>query len=218
MIRAVIFDLDGTLGDTLPLCIKAFRASIEPLASRTLSDAEIIATFGPSEEGTIRMLIPEHYDRGLAAYLQGYTAMHDSCPAPFPGVPELLRLLQAKGVRIAMVTGKGPHSTTITLDRFGLTPFFEQLETGSPAGPVKAEGIAAVLKSWKGISRQEVIYVGDAPSDVTASRHAGVAVVGAAWAPTTNAGRLEAAQPDKLFYTVAAFSKWLEAVIPPSGS
>jgi phosphoglycolate phosphatase-like HAD superfamily hydrolase len=218
MIRAVIFDLDGTLGDTLPLCIKAFRASIEPLASRTLSDAEIIATFGPSEEGTIRMLIPEHYDRGLAAYLQGYAAMHDSCPTPFPGIPELLRSLRQKGVRIAMVTGKGPHTTAITLDRFGLTSFFEQVETGSPEGPVKAEGIAAVLKSWKGITRQEVIYVGDAPSDVTASRHAGVAVVGAAWAPGTNAGRLEAAQPDKLFYSVGAFSKWMETVIPSEGS
>jgi phosphoglycolate phosphatase/pyrophosphatase PpaX len=218
MIRAVIFDLDGTLGDTLPLCIKAFRASIEPLASRTLSDAEIIATFGPSEEGTIRMLIPNHYDRGLATYLQGYAAMHDSCPTSFPGIPELLQLLRQKGVRIAMVTGKGPHSTTITLDRFGLSSFFEAVETGSPGGPVKAEGIAAVLKRWKGISRQEVIYVGDAPSDVTASRHAGVAVVGAAWAPATNAGRLEAAQPDKIFYSVGAFSKWLEAVILPSGS
>jgi phosphoglycolate phosphatase/pyrophosphatase PpaX len=218
MIRAVIFDLDGTLGDTLPLCIKAFRASIQPLASRTLSDAEIIATFGPSEEGTIRMLIPDHYDRGLADYLQGYTAMHDSCPDPFPGILELLRSLRQRGVRIAMVTGKGPHSTTITLDRFSLTSFFEKIETGSPEGPVKAAGIASVLKHWKGISRQEVIYVGDAPSDVTASRHAGVAVVGAAWAPTTNAGRLEAAQPDKLFYSVAAFSKWLEAVIAPSNS
>jgi phosphoglycolate phosphatase-like HAD superfamily hydrolase len=218
MIRAVIFDLDGTLGDTLPLCIKAFRASIEPLASRTLSDAEIIATFGPSEEGTIRMLIPDHYDRGLAAYLHGYAALHDSCPAPFAGIPEILRLLQQKGVRIAMVTGKGPHTTTITLDRFGLTTFFEQVETGSPEGPVKAEGIAAVLKRWKGITRQEVIYIGDAPSDVTASRQTGIAVVGAAWAPGTNAGRLEAAQPDKLFYSVAAFSKWLETVIQPSGS
>jgi phosphoglycolate phosphatase-like HAD superfamily hydrolase len=188
------------------------------LASRPLSDAEIIATFGPSEEGTIRLLIPEQYDRGLAAYLQGYAAMHDHCPAPFPGIPELLRLLQQKGVRIAMVTGKGPHSTAITLNRFGLTPFFEQVETGSPEGPVKAEGIAAVLKRWKGITRDEVIYVGDAPSDVTASRHAGVAVVGAAWAPTTNASRLEAAQPDKLFHSVSAFSKWLEALIPNEDS
>ena len=55
-IKALIFDLDGTIGDTLPLCIKAFRRSIEPLIGRSVSDAEIIATFGPSEEGTIMAL------------------------------------------------------------------------------------------------------------------------------------------------------------------
>jgi phosphoglycolate phosphatase/pyrophosphatase PpaX len=51
-IKAVIFDLDGTVANTLPLCIQAFRQSIEPLIKRSVSDAEIIGTFGPSEEGT----------------------------------------------------------------------------------------------------------------------------------------------------------------------
>lgn len=68
-ISAVIFDLDGTLANTLPLCIRAFRASIEPLANRALSDQEIIATFGPSEEGTIMKLAPDHYEQGVADYL-----------------------------------------------------------------------------------------------------------------------------------------------------
>ena len=44
--KCLIFDLDGTLGNTLPLCIAAFKQAIEPLAGRSLSDAEIIATFG----------------------------------------------------------------------------------------------------------------------------------------------------------------------------
>jgi phosphoglycolate phosphatase-like HAD superfamily hydrolase len=57
-IRAVIFDLDGTLADTLPLCIQAFRASVQPLIHRCPSDEEIVATFGPSEEGTIMALAP----------------------------------------------------------------------------------------------------------------------------------------------------------------
>ncbi len=46
-IKAVIFDLDGTLADTLPLCIQAFRQSVEPLIKRSISDDDIIATFGP---------------------------------------------------------------------------------------------------------------------------------------------------------------------------
>jgi phosphoglycolate phosphatase-like HAD superfamily hydrolase len=213
-LRGILFDLDGTLGDTLPLCIKAFRKAIEPLAARTLTDAEIIATFGPSEEGTIQLLLPDHYEAGLAAYLDGYAAMHDLCPAPFPGIPELLRSLQEKNIRLALVTGKGPRSTEISLERFGLKQFFTQIETGSPSGPVKAARIADVLRNWSDLDPKQVIYVGDAPSDITASRQAGIAVVGAAWAPTAEPERLQALHPDKLFHSVRAFRQWIDAVSP----
>lgn len=63
-IKAVIFDLDGTIGNTLPLCIKAFRSSIEPLINPKITDSEIIETFGPYEEGTLLALAPSHYEKG----------------------------------------------------------------------------------------------------------------------------------------------------------
>jgi phosphoglycolate phosphatase-like HAD superfamily hydrolase len=209
MIKGIIFDLDGTLANTLPLCIAAFRKSVEPLAGRALSDEEIIATFGPSEEGTIRLLLPDHYEQGMAGYLQHYALLHGMCPEPFPGIPELLNLLQEKGILIGMVTGKGPHSTVISLDRFSLRHFFEHVETGSSAGPVKAEGIAAILARWKDLDKQQVLYVGDAPGDVVASRKAGVAVAGAAWAETAEPGKLRAAQPDEIFYRIDDFKAWV---------
>ena len=53
-----LFDLDGTLGNTLPLCIAAFREAVEPLSGECLIDADIVANFGPSEEGTIAALLP----------------------------------------------------------------------------------------------------------------------------------------------------------------
>src|SRR3569833_1791340 len=110
-IKGVIFDLDGTLADTLPLCVQAFRQSIEPLTSRPLTETKIIATFGPSEEGTIMALAPRHYEQGVASYLQYYETLHDMCPEPFEDIRELLSFLKDLGIRVAMVTGKGPHST-----------------------------------------------------------------------------------------------------------
>jgi len=118
-IKAVIFDLDGTIGDTLPLCIKAFRHSVEPLIGRSVSDAEIIATFGPSEEGTIMALAPNHYDKGVADYLQHYEAYHEMCPSPFAGIEELLNTLKEADIRIAMVTGKGKYSLPFHLNSLG---------------------------------------------------------------------------------------------------
>ena len=208
-IRAVIFDLDGTLANTLPLCIKAFRKSVEPLINRSLSDADIIATFGPSEEGTIMALAPDHYHKGVADYLHFYKSLHTMCPVPFDGIIPLLQALKNKGIPVSMVTGKGKYSTAISLQHFNLTHYFDIIETGSPEGARKAEGIQLVLNSLPSIKKEEIIYVGDAPSDITASRKVGIPVVAAAWAGTAEPDKLKALNPDELFDTIAGFSNWL---------
>lgn len=212
-IKAVIFDLDGTLANTLPLCIAAFRKSVESLIGRSVSDEEIIATFGPSEEGTIMALAPDHYERGVADYLKCYEALHEMCPDPFAGIEELLISLKEKQVRMAMVTGKGKCSTAISLNKFNLSHYFEATQTGLPGGPRKAEGIQLILDFFKGLKKEEVIYVGDAPSDITASKKAGIRVVAAAWAETAEAEKLMALKPDEIFYTIEDFKNWLSTNI-----
>jgi phosphoglycolate phosphatase/pyrophosphatase PpaX len=209
-IKVIIFDLDGTIGNTLPLCIKAFRHSIEPLIGRSVSDTEIISTFGPSEEGTIMALAPDHYDKALADYLQHYKAFHNICPSSFDGIEEILKTLKEKGVRIAMVTGKGMHSTAISLKQFGLEAYFELIETGMPSGPRKPEGIQVVLDFFGDVSNQEIIYVGDAPSDIFAARKTGVAIIAAAWAESAEPEKLKELNPDEIFYTISDFSTWLK--------
>ena len=212
-IKAVIFDLDGTIANTLPLCIAAFRASIAPLIQRNLSDEEIIATFGPSEEGTIMALAPDHYEQGLAAYMQKYAELHHTYPAPFDGISEILEILNQKGISVAMVTGKGKHSTEISLQHFSLTKYFPIVETGSPNGPRKVQGIQEVLDQWQGIEKDNVIYVGDAPSDITACQQVGIPIAAAAWADTAEPELLKAMNPDLFFSTVQEFKLWLFASI-----
>ncbi len=209
-IKAVIFDLDGTLANTLPLCIRAFRESVQPLINRPVADEEIIATFGPSEEGTIKVLAPDHYEKGVSAYLHFYKTFHEMCPRPFAGIEELLKKLQDKAIRIGMVTGKGKYSTAISLEQFGILSFFELIETGSVHGPRKPEGIRVILQQWPGIGKEEVIYVGDAPADIEACRKVGIAIVAAAWAETAEPEKLKKLHPDELFYTVEDFAGWIE--------
>ena len=212
-IKAVIFDLDGTLANTLPLCIQAFRQSIEPIVNRPISDTEIIATFGPSEEGTIMTLAPDHYEKGLSDYLFFYEAFHDICPKAFGGIKELLTTLKNKQVHIAMVTGKGKYSTHISLKRFDLTHFFEFIETGVPGGPRKADGIQIILDSLPGLKKEEFIYVGDATSDIIARRKVGIPVIAAAWAETAEPEGLKELNPDELFDNIQDFTNWLYSKI-----
>ncbi|MBB6733255.1 HAD family hydrolase [Cohnella zeiphila] len=213
MLKCLIFDLDGTIGNTLPLCIAAFRKSIEPLAGRSVSDQEIIDTFGPSEEGTIRALIPEHEERGVEDYLAHYRGLHAMCEAPFDGMKEILELARSRGARLAMVTGKGARSAVITLDVFGIREFFEIVETGSPDGPRKVQGIGNVLKSLE-IAPEESLYIGDTPSDIVSSREAGVPIAAAAWAETAEPERLRELEPDEMFTDLEQFKAYLEKVLP----
>src|SRR5215831_18642478 len=84
-LNGIIFDLDGTLGDTLPVCFKAFRHAILEYTGRSLTDQQIRATFGPSEEGIIRSQVPERWQECLELYVEAYRRDHAIAPDPFPG-------------------------------------------------------------------------------------------------------------------------------------
>ena len=209
MLKTVIFDLDGTIGDTLPLCVTAFKRAIEPLGGVTLTPREIISHFGPSEEGVIRELFPDRYEEALELFVSSYRELHDMAPRPFDGVPELLAFLKAKGVKNTIVTGKGMRTLRITLEKYGIASYFEILEAGSPEGPCKAEKIRKILEELN-ISPQEALYVGDAPTDITESHEVGVAVCSAAWASTAEPELLEQMNPGRVFDTVAGLRAYLE--------
>lgn len=206
--KNILFDLDGTIGNTLPLCMAAFREALEPLIGRHLSDEDIIAAFGPSEEGTIAMLVPENAEEGLDRYIEVYERLHHRWPEPFDGMREILSYLKARGTFVGMVTGKGHRSMSVTLQQYGLERYFEVVKTGDPAGPSKDRRIEEVIDEFS-LDRDEVLYVGDAPSDVEACRTCGIKIASAAWAPTTDLETLKAMRPDHLFRSVSDFLEFL---------
>lgn len=215
-LQAIIFDLDGTLGNTLPVCYEAFRVALKEFQGRHYTDAEIRATFGPSEEGVIQRLVPERWEACLATFLAAYESAHAGYAAPFPGIEAALQLLQARGVALAIVTGKGVHSAAISLRYLGLAPYFAAIETGSPNGVIKAEAIRRLLAGW-GIPAERAAYVGDAAFDMVAAREAGVAPLAAAWAPGTDVPALQAQAPLALFRTVEGFRTWVADHIKGDG-
>jgi phosphoglycolate phosphatase/pyrophosphatase PpaX len=172
-IKGIIFDLDGTLTDTLGLYMQGFRQAVEPLTGKHYTDAEITATLGPSEEGIIQALLPDSHEQALTAYLSAYSRLLASCRGLYQDVEALLAELRASGMLLGLVTGKGPGSTALTLAHYGLTDFFSEIATGSPEGAFKALRIEEIRTRW-GLTAQEVLYVGDAPSDIQPAKAAGV--------------------------------------------
>lgn len=208
-VKAVIFDLDGTIAETIPLIIKAMQHALEPLLNHKISPFQITDTFGPSEVGTVQALAPQYLEEGFNRYLKYYSEFHDLCPAPFDGIPELLQQIKQKGLRIALVTGKSQESAAIDIAYFGLQHIFEVIETGVPEKPSKPACLERVIAHFKTIQKKDIIYVGDATTDIEVCREVGIISVAAAWAKTTNPMVLQKANPNHLFHTVASFRQWL---------
>jgi HAD superfamily hydrolase (TIGR01549 family) len=209
-LQGIIFDLDGTLGDTLPACFVAFRRAMKDFSARAYTDDEIARLFGPSEEGIIQRLVPDRWEPCLRAYLAAYQESLPEYARPIPGMKDALLRLRTRGMKLALVTGKGPHSADMTLKHLDLADSFDAMEAGSPEGSVKPAAIRRVLARW-GTAPHRVAYVGDAPSDMEAAREAGVIPLAAAWLPTTNVQALRAFLPAATFPTLQHFIRWIEA-------
>lgn len=209
--KLVAFDLDGTIGDTLPLCISAFRKSVSPFACHELSEEEVVHTFGLNEEGMVRAIVDEPMvEQAIEAFLAEYEVQHSCCPLPFEGVRELIAGLREKGIPVALVTGKGKRSCAISLRRFCMENDFDCILTGGADKNVKAENLQRLMSRYN-LKPGELLYVGDTVSDIAECEKAGVACLSAAWASKTeDVGELERLNPMRVFRSVADAAAWME--------
>ena len=205
-IETFIFDFDGTLADTLPICIGAYRRALEINTGRTYTDEEIVAHFGLNEEGILRQMAPHCWQQCVRDFLTAYEDLHDTVQ-PLPGVREMLDELKAMGARLALVTGKGGESARISLERLGLTGCFDAVEVGNPERNMKADQIRTLLET-SGTPGQRAAYVGDSPSDMDSAREAGVLSLAAAWFESADPAALESRNPAAIFRTLEEFLDW----------
>lgn len=218
----LILDLDGTLADTIPLSLATLREVLHehaqaqrsgPDGVSTLSDAGIIALFGPSEEGILQLAIGDAWQPAMERFVEVYQRRHAEVPHPFPGIVPLLERLKRNGVRLALVTGKGPRSAQISLDVLGLAHLFDVIETGQPHGGVKPEAMRRILAAWN-LPPERCAYLGDAASDMHDAHSCGVQALAAAWAGHVDPDVLDAAEPLARFNRVEHLSLWLDGRLP----
>lgn len=212
MYRAAVFDMDGTLGDTLPLCIESFRKAVGDLDGRILEDGEISRHFGPSDLGVIERLFPDRPDLvrpGMERMLRHYRELHQAmAPAPFDGVTALLEALRERGIVLGMVTGKCMETAIMTLEQFGIRDYFPMVEPGSPRRVIKGECLLRIADHY-GLEPSDIIYAGDSETDIKACREVGVPIAAAAWASTADPAALAACEPDLLYTDFHEFADFL---------
>lgn len=209
LLKGFLFDLDGTLANTLPLCIKVYQQTFKKFTGRDYTEDEVTSHFGLTEAGICQQVIPDHWQEGLAYYHQAYEQQHDECREPFPGIADALDLLKTRGVKLGVVTGKGEHTANLTLKYLGLADYFEYVEAGKEDAVIKATAMQTILNAWQ-IDAQDAAYIGDSASDVEQSAQAGVLPLAAEWAETATIYLLELAQPYASFKTIEDFTRWLQ--------
>src|SRR5438552_18938165 len=92
---AVIFDLDGTLADTIGLIVSSWNAAVEPFAGRRYSQDEVVARFGPTEAEMLRRELPrEHHDAAIETFHRRYAQDHARLAKVFEGIPQMLESLE----------------------------------------------------------------------------------------------------------------------------
>lgn len=184
MLKGIIFDMDGTLGDTMQLCIEAYRGTVQELTGRTPSAEEVVSYFGLSDRGVLGGLLginPDAPELPIDTFVRVYCERHDElAPAPFPGATELLWRLKEKGLKLALLTGKEHYTAVPTVRKYGMEGVFDLQLYGDPYYNCKADNLKRAMDAWQ-LAPEDIIYVGDAPSDITLSHSVGVAIINAAW-------------------------------------
>ena len=161
MIKLVAFDLDGTIGNTLPMCIQAFKKATQPYIGHELSDEEVGHTFGLNEEGMIGCVVDEPYrQQALHKFYVIYKELHqEMCPTPFEGIRELIALLKQKSIIVVLITGKGMNSCDITLKQFNMKTSFAKIITGNAERNIKSEALKELLCDYH-LAANEIVYNG----------------------------------------------------------
>jgi pyrophosphatase PpaX len=209
-LKCVIFDVDGTLTATGRLIFDSFNHIAERYKQRRYKDEEIIKMFGPPEEDALLSIVDEsQIDEAMAEYLEFYRDHHTELAHLHSGIKEILEFIKSRGCRLAIFTGKGRHTTRISLEQLGIQKYFDYIVTGNDVRNHKpsSEGLIKILEHFA-IAPEETLMVGDAVSDIKAAREAGIKVAVVLW--DSYAGdKVRSMQTDYSFHTANELEQWL---------
>lgn len=187
--KTVVFDLDGTLADTLELILASYQHAFRTVLGRE-EDPEVIRSWiGRTLMDAFMSYSPEHAQALYDAYLPWNDSNTERLIRAYGGVRDLLADLGAAGVRLGVATSKRRASAQQAMRVLGLTehlPVLVAMEDTATHKPDPAPILLAIARL--GGTPAEAVYVGDAVVDVLAGQAAGTATVAVTW----GAGRPEA--------------------------
>ncbi|EAT59310.1 HAD family hydrolase [Chlorobium ferrooxidans] len=211
MFKAVIFDLDGTLLDTLADLLTTLNSVLARHNYPTHSIDECRYLVGHGMRELVRKALPEGVatvdiiDRLLPEFMEEYTLNWNINSRPYPGIAEMLDSLKKRGIKTAILSNKADQFTLLCAEELLGNWKFDVVmgqRNGIPSkpDPTSALSVAAEL----GAEPSEILYVGDSGIDMQTATRAGFYPLGVLWGFRPESELLEfgakslAAHPDDI--------------------
>lgn len=211
---AILFDLDGTLIDSIGLLLSSVRHAFEGFAGRSPTEQEWVAGIGTPLARQLQAYCStdEQLEAITARYRTYQRAAHDRLTTVFPGTLETLGSLAASGHPMGIVTSKSNDMMHRALELTGIAPYIKstigcdscELHKPDPFPVRMALGELAY-------EADEAVFVGDSPHDINAGNAAGVVSVAALWGPFTRE-QLQPANPAHYLQDISALPALVERI------
>ncbi len=187
--RACIFDLDGTLGDTRASLVYSVGLTLKEMGLPGITKEQCISFVGNGARYLMEKALAatgegneKRIEEGMEVYGRIFDRHCTYQVAPYDGITELLRELKARGIKLAVVSNK-PHEQTVKVVKAMCAEDLFTYVQGQKDGILRkpdAAGLAHALERL-GAGREECLYVGDSEVDVATGRNAGIKTICVSW-------------------------------------
>ncbi len=214
--RCALFDIDGTLVDTVELIVRALDHTFRKHLGVQISRDELRRTIGLPLHRQVRLFdhlvdfVPDH--RAMEADEIAYYESHQHLEQVIPEAIEALKEAKRAGMRIALVTSKNRLELETFLPRLNVNGWVDAVVSSSDvARPKPAPDSVLVALERLGASPSEAIFVGDTVYDIQCAREAGVRVIAVGWGAHP-VEMLRAEHPDWLFEEPAQLREFFQSM------
>lgn len=211
---AVLFDLDGTLIDSIGLLLASVRHAFEGFNGRAPTEEEWVAGIGTPLGKQLQAFCEsdEQLEAVTTRYRTFQRAAHDRLTTAFPGTLDILGTLAAAGHPMGIVTSKSNEMMNRAIELTGIAPYMATTIGCDSCALHKPDPFPVRMALDElGYEPSEAVFVGDSPHDINSGNAAGVVSIAALWGPFTRA-QLEVANPVHFLSDISGLPALVERI------
>ena len=189
MKKLLIFDLDGTLGDTVPTLTESMNAVLAEYSYPLVDDAHICRSLGNGMEQLCRRCVPAKFHDEpsvylpfLACYKEQYAKNYLNIDEPYAGLAEAIAELKSRGYTIATLSNK-PHRYTVDIvEKLFGKGYFAEVRGMIDGVPIKPDPTSFLdIVGKLGFTPENAVMIGDSDPDVCVAKNAGADCIAVSW-------------------------------------